>query len=221
MNNTLIITGGDIDIEFAKNYISKYNFNIIIAVDGGLVQADKLMLLPNYIIGDFDTVSPLLLFKYEKMQDVVIKRYKPDKDETDTKLAINLAMQENSFSIHILGGIGSRLDHTLANILLLQPVLEAGIEVMIVNKHNRVRLLGYKRKTIEFDKSEKIYKYVSLIPLSETVKGISTKGMKYNLNNYDFCQDKEIGLGVSNEIQNDTAQISIMEGKLLLIESQD
>lgn len=221
MNNTLIITGGDIDLEFTKEYVSSYEFDIVIAVDGGLIVADKLSIIPHYIIGDFDTVSPLLLFKYEKMDDVVIHRYKPDKEATDTKLAIDKAIEENSFSIHILGGIGSRFDHSFANILLLQPALEAGIEVMIVNKQNRIRLLGYKRKTIELSKKESIYKYISLIPLSETVKGITTKGMKYNLSNYDFYLDREISMGVSNELEEATAEISISEGKLLLIESND
>lgn len=221
MNNTLIITGGDIDFDFASQYIEKNEFDFIIAVDGGLVIADRLSIVPNYIIGDFDTVSPLLLFKYEKMEDVVIKRYRPEKDDTDTKLAMRIAIEENSFCIHILGGFGSRIDHTLANILLLQPAIRAGIEAVMVNKQNRVRLLGYKRKSIELNKSESIYKYVSLIPMSESVKGISARGMKYNLSNYDFYLDKQIGLGVSNELAEDVAEISISEGKLLLIESRD
>ena len=221
MNNTLILTGGDLRPDFVKNYMKDKQFDIIIAVDGGLTVADRADIKPNYIIGDFDTVSPLLLYKYEKMEDVDIIRYRPDKDTTDTGLAIDKAIEINSFSIHILGATGSRFDHTLSNILLLQPASKAGIDAIIVNENNRIRLLGDKRKNIQLTKKENIYKYVSIIPLTEKVTGITTKGMKYNVNNYDFYIDKEISMGVSNEIEDDVAEISIINGKLLLVESND
>lgn len=221
MNNTLILTGGDLRPEFVKDYMKDKKFDIIIAVDGGLSIADKANVKPNYIVGDFDTVNSILLYKYEKMEDVEIIRYKPEKDATDTGLAIQKAIKENSFSIHILGATGTRFDHTIANILLLQPASEVGIDAMIVNEKNRIRLLGYKRKKITLTKKDNIYKYVSLIPLSEKVTGITTKGMKYNISNYDFYLDKEISMGVSNEIEDEVAEISVVNGKLLLIEAND
>ena len=179
MKNTLIITGGDIDIDYAKRYYEQNEFTFVIAVDGGLKIAEMLDIIPNYIVGDFDTISPLILFKYENMNDVKIKRFKPDKDFTDTQIAINIAIEEESFSISILGGTGSRLDHTLANVQLLQMALANGVEAIIVSRNNRVRLLGTKRKDITIFKDE--YKYVSLIPMSDVVSGITTKGMKWNL----------------------------------------
>lgn len=221
MNNTLILTGGDLRPEFVKEYIKDKKFDIIIAVDGGLAVADKADVKPDYIVGDFDTVNSILLYKYEKMEEVKILRYKPEKDATDTGLAIQKAIEENSFSIHILGATGTRFDHTISNILLLQPASEAGIDAMIVNEKNRIRLLGYKRKRITLNKKDNNYKYVSLIPLSEKVTGITTKGMKYNISNYDFYIDKEISMGVSNEIEDEVAEISVMSGKLLLVESND
>lgn len=221
MNNTLIITGGDLRPEFVKEYMKGKNFDIIIAVDGGLTVADKADVKPDYIVGDFDTVNSILLYKYEKMEDIKVIRYKPEKDATDTGLAIQKAIEENSFSIHILGATGTRFDHTISNILLLQPASEAGIDAMIVNENNRIRLLGYKRKKITLTKKNNNYKYVSLIPLSEKVTGITTKGMKYNISNYDFYIDKEISMGVSNEIEDEVAEITVVSGKLLLVESND
>lgn len=221
MNNTLILTGGDLRPEFVKEYMKGKNFDIIIAVDGGLTVADKANVKPDYIVGDFDTVNSILLYKYEKMEDIKVIRYKPEKDATDTGLAIQKAIEENSFSIHILGATGTRFDHTISNILLLQPASEAGIDAMIVNENNRIRLLGYKRKKITLTKKNNNYKYVSLIPLSEKVTGITTKGMKYNISNYDFYIDKEISMGVSNEIEDEVAEITVVSGKLLLVESND
>lgn len=221
MNKTLILTGGDINLEFAAEYCMEHEFQMVIAVDAGLRAADRLSIIPDYIVGDFDTVSPLLLYKYENMKDIVIKRYKPEKDFTDTQIAVMKAIEENSFSIHILGGTGSRLDHTLANIQLLQSALECGIEAMIVSEKNRIRLLGDKRKSIILAKEDSGYKYVSLISLSEKVSSVTTTGMKYNVNNYDFYMDKNISIGVSNEIMEPKAEIKITDGKLLLIESND
>lgn len=221
MNKTLILTGGDISLEFAKKYCEKQQFHMVIAVDNGLRAADRLSIIPNFIVGDFDTVSPLLLYKYENMGNITINRFKPEKDYTDTQIAVMKAIEENSFSIHILGGTGSRLDHTLANIQLLQSALECGIEAMIVSEKNRIRLLGDKRKRIVLEKEDSMYKYVSLIPMSDKVCSVTTKGMKYNINNFDFYIDKNISMGVSNEIMEQEAEIRIIDGKLLLIESND
>lgn len=219
MKNTLIITGGDIDIDYARKFYDENDFSFVIAADGGLKTAEMLNIIPNYIVGDFDTISPLLLSKYENMNDVNIKRFKPDKDFTDTQIAINIAIEEESLSISILGGTGSRLDHTLANIQLLQMALSNGVEAVIVSPNNRIRLLGTKRKDIIIFKSE--YKYVSLIPMTDRVSGITTKGMKYNLSNFDFKIDENISLGVSNEIIGQQAEIHIDDGTLILIESND
>ncbi|MBQ3666313.1 MAG: thiamine diphosphokinase [Lachnospiraceae bacterium] len=221
MNNTLIITGGFINIEFAKKYLQNNEFSKVIAVDGGLLAADKLSVIPDYIVGDFDTVSPLLLYKYEKMSNVQIIRYRPEKDFTDTYIAVQKAIEENSFSIHILGGMGSRLDHTLANVQLLQYALHKGIEAVLVSPKNRVRLLGDKRRSIVLRREEVPYKYISLMPVSESVKSVTTTGMKYNVNNFDFQLDQNVSMGVSNEIKNDEAEIHISHGELLLIESND
>ena len=136
MNNTLIITGGFINIEFAKKYLQNNEFSKVIAVDGGLLAADKLSVIPDYIVGDFDTVSPLLLYKYEKMSNVQIIRYRPEKDFTDTYIAVQKAIEENSFSIHILGGMGSRLDHTLANLSVTEYLADRGAHCIILSKKN-------------------------------------------------------------------------------------
>lgn len=219
MNSTLIITGGDINLDFAEKYYKENEFSLVIAVDGGLRAADQLRIIPNYIVGDFDTISPLALYKYENMENVKLKRFKPEKDFTDTQVAIKTAIEENSFEIHILGGTGSRIDHTLGNIQLLQEALSNGIEAIIISDKNRIRLLGKKRKNITLHKDG--YRYVSLMPLTDVVTSVSTIGMKYDITNHDFYIDREISLGISNEILDKEAMVSIGHGTLLLIESND
>ncbi len=223
MKTALIITGGDINLEFAADYVSKNQFDIIIVADGGLEAADKIGLIPNFVVGDFDTVNPLLLSKYENADSIEIIRFKPEKDYTDTHIAFKKALELQCYTIRILGATGSRLDHTIANIQLMQYALEIGIDAEIVGDKNRIRLLGLKRKEVilKKDADRYSYRYVSLIPVSDQVTNVSTKGMKYNLTNYTFYINKNVSLGVSNEILDEYASISIGEGNLLVIESND
>lgn len=219
MKNTLIITGGTINEEFAREYIQTREFDYIIAVDDGLRMVNKLGLKPDCILGDFDTVSPLLLFNYEGRDDIEIIRFKPEKDYTDTSIAISKALEEGSITIQILGGTGTRLDHTIANVMLLQQAMDAGVEAVIVSEKNRIRLLGHKRKRIVLMKDK--YKYVSLLPLTWEVRNVTIKGMKYNVTKYNFCMDKNIGIGVSNEILDTEGEIIVEDGLMILIESND
>ncbi|MCI8668349.1 MAG: thiamine diphosphokinase [Lachnospiraceae bacterium] len=219
MSETLIISGGSIDIDFACNYLKNHSFEHIIAVDGGLESAMKMNLVPGYIVGDFDTVSKDILDSYRTNPNIVFRQFQPEKDFTDTQSAINLAVELGTLSITIFGGIGTRMDHSLANIQLLQMPLEQGIEAVIINSHNRIRLLGVKRKEIELKKSE--YKYVSIIPMSQCITGLTLTGMKYPLRNYEMYIDQTISLGVSNEIIEEPAAVKLKSGKIILIESRD
>lgn len=219
MSETLIISGGSLDIDFACNYLKNHSFEHIIAVDGGLESAMKMNLVPGYIVGDFDTVSKDILDSYRTNPNILFRQFNPEKDFTDTHSAINLAIELGTLSITILGGIGTRMDHSLANIQLLQMPLEQGIDAVIINSHNRIRLLGVKRKEIELKKSE--YKYVSIIPMSECITGLTLTGMKYPLRNYEMYIEEAISLGVSNEIIEEPAVVKLKSGKIVLIESRD
>ncbi len=219
MSETLIISGGSIDIDFARNYLKNHSFDHIISVDGGLESAMKMNLVPGYILGDFDTVSREILDSYRTNPNIVFRQFQPEKDFTDTQSAIRLAMELETLTITVLGGIGTRMDHSLANIQLLQMPLEQGIDAVIINSHNRIRLLGVKRKEIELKKSE--YKYVSILPLSESVSGLTLTGMKYPLGNYEMNMEQAISLGVSNEIIEEPAVVKLKSGKIVLIESRD
>ncbi len=211
---TLIITGGKINKNFAKKYLKSNKYDIIIAVDKGLETIDYLKLEPQYILGDFDSVNTKILEKY-KTQNIKIIKLNPEKDLTDTHSAIDLALEIKSTEITILGAIGTRLDHTMANIHILKQALDKNIKAKIVNEKNEIELIN---KEIIIKKDDN-YKYVSIIPLTTNVTGITIEGMKYIINDYTLSIGDS--LGVSNEQIDKDAKISIKTGILVVIKSKD
>ena len=188
----------------------------IIAGDRGLEALYKLKIIPNHVVGDFDSVSPEILEFYKRQSQIIFYTFNAEKDNTDTDIALKLAIQLKSSKITILGALGKRMDHAIANIHILKDALEANIPCQIIDEHNRIYLIN-KEMTLE---KEKVYgKYVSLIPLTSTVAGLSLTGFKYPLKDYTL----PIGtsLGISNEIIGDTAHIQMKNGILIVIESRD
>lgn len=188
----------------------------IIAGDRGLEALYQLKIIPNHVVGDFDSVSPEILEFYKKQPQIIFHTYHAEKDNTDTDIALKLAIQIRSSEITILGALGKRMDHALANIHILKDALEANIPCKIIDEHNRIYLINTE-KTLEKDK---VYgKYISLIPLTSTVEGLTLTGFKYPLNHYTL----PIGtsLGISNEIIEDMAHIKMEKGILIVIESKD
>lgn len=211
---TLIITGGNSNIVFTKEYFLKYSFDLIIAVDKGLEVLDKLNINPDYIVGDFDSIDKSVFKKYENGKFEIIK-LNPIKDLTDTNEGINLAIEKGSDEVYVLGGIGSRIDHTIGNIHVLKEALDKDVICRIIDENNEIELIN-KRTILDMDNN---FKYISLIPLTTKVTGVTLKGFKYEIEN----QDLEIGksLGISNEQIEEKASIDLKEGILILIKSRD
>ena len=110
---TLIVTGGSLDICWVKEFIKTINAEYIIAADSGLKYIDELGLVPDMILGDYDSVEDGLLDKYKSID---IKTYPREKDYTDTHIAIINALKAGASDIYILGATGTRMDHTFTNI---------------------------------------------------------------------------------------------------------
>lgn len=237
MKTGLIITGGKLDMAFAGEFLHEYEirhggnpgsaaaegsrgFDCVILVDGGLERAEALGLVPSAIVGDFDTVRPEILDRYRRNtgRDVLWDVHKPEKDETDTELAVSTALKLGCARLVILGATGGRLDHELSNIHLLKMCLDAGVEAALYDRQNRVSLLAGGRT---FRRDETYGKYVSFIPLTEQVRGITLTGFKYPLTGRDISIGREAGLCVSNEIAGETAEIRFDAGILICVESKD
>ena len=225
MGHVLIITGGHLNMEFADNYRKTLSFDKVFAVDKGLEYAEQLGIVPDYLIGDFDTVDSQLLARYE-MQiakceiDTVLERHPVKKDASDTELALYVAMMLGAKKITMLGGTGSRLDHVLANIGLLLQVEKQGIETCIVDENNRIRLLSDQGlQEFEMNRNEQHGKYISLIPITEQVEGVTLKGVMYPLNRASIYMGSS--LTISNQIVDAKLHVKLEKGKMLLIESKD
>ena len=173
MRRSLIITGGTIDLDFAGSFLEHERFDKVIAVDAGLERAAALGLTPDMIVGDFDTVKPEVLEKFRQMEHIVWDVHQPEKDETDTELALRKAQAIGSDEIAVLGATGGRIDHMLGNIHLLFPCLQKGIHAWLIDPQNRIYLIDGEH---EFQRSALWGKYISFLPLTEQVNGITETG---------------------------------------------
>ncbi|MDF2473720.1 MAG: thiamine pyrophosphokinae [Anaerocolumna sp.] len=218
--HVLIITGGYFSTAFAREYVKEQNFDTVIAVDRGLAYALELGLYPNYILGDFDSVPGEVLLQYHNSLDkdnlVEFIKLKPEKDETDTQIAIELAIKLEAEEIVLLGATGKRIDHLLANIHLLSLTLNYNMKAYIVDEYNKLYLIN---KNTSLRKEELYGTYVSLVPFTDVVGGVTLEGFKYPLHKKDLYMG--VSLGISNEVMADKADIIFESGILIITESKD
>ena len=215
---TVIISGGRIERDFALSFLENENFEQFIAVDNGLRFCYDNQIKPTWIVGDFDTAAPELVEYYQTQTDIPIRRFNPVKDSTDSQIAIELALELGSSEITLLGGTGTRMDHVLGNIQSLMLAKKKGVSCVILDEYNRIQLIDGETR---LKKSEQYGKYVSLLPLTTEVTGVDLTGFKFNLTGHTFTSTGSAGLGVSNEIIEDTAEIRVKSGIFVLIESRD
>lgn len=214
-NKILIITGGRAEDELIAELVQQEQYSMMIAADSGLVVADRLQLKLDFIVGDFDSVQDGLMDKY-KENSTPIETFPTEKDKTDTQIAVEMALMHSPSQIDITGATGSRLDHTLANIHLLLLPMQLGITACMLDRNNKIYL---KKSDFRIRKEEQYGNFVSLLPFTEKVSGLTLKGFKYPLDRITLTAGSS--LGISNEIKDDEAQIELTDGILLVIESRD
>lgn len=213
----LIVTGGPIDLVFAQRFIMERTFDRIIAVDRGLNAVSKLKLIPDAIVGDFDSADESVLKEFKsKALDTTWEIHKPEKDETDTELAIITAIRLGCTKLILLGATGGRLDHFLGNLHLLYASLKQGVEAAIVDERNWITVTEKERV---FEADQIFGKYISFLPLSEEVKGITLTGFKYPLHKKDITIGTS--LCISNELTGAAGKMEFDSGILICVESHD
>ncbi|MDM8211771.1 thiamine diphosphokinase [Mediterraneibacter glycyrrhizinilyticus] len=213
---TVIVSGGMLEEDFVLPILKSEETEFVIGVDKGLEFLYKHEIKPDYIVGDFDSVSRELVDYYREELNVPIREFNPVKDASDTEIALRLCLGLNRKSILILGGTGNRIDHLWANVQCLQIALQAGADARIVDSHNQIRLLD---SDITLKKSEAFGPYFSLFPLEMPVDELSIRGAKYPLQNH-FLKPSD-SLCVSNEFAEDEVTISFVYGKVILMETRD
>lgn len=208
-----IVTGGTVSPEFLKKHLKYNSYSVLIAVDGALTVLHKAEICPDFIVGDFDTVEESLLLCYNSSR---ICRHQPEKDQTDTELAVDVAVREGCTEISFLGATGTRLDHSLANLFLLQQLLEYQVHGTVYDEYNKLYL---KNKSFTIRKNEAYGNYVSLLPLTDNVTGVTLTGFKYPVSDRIFY--RKYTLGVSNEITQEEATVEFSKGIFIVAESSD
>ncbi|WP_168188629.1 thiamine diphosphokinase [Thermoflavimicrobium daqui] len=191
--------------------------DFIITADAGLLPLVEAGITPHLAVGDFDTLG-LDRLTWLKKLGIPFIQLPFEKGMTDLHFAVEEALKVEPDEVVILGAYGgARIDHALANIGLLEWIEEQGGKGVIYHHTNRLRLLVAPIKI--YLNQEVGYSYVSLLPISRRVEGITTSGMRYPLQNGVLIRGRT--LGISNELNERTAHIEIHKGKCLLIESSD
>ena len=205
-----IFTGGSI---YPDNIPSRPEAgDLCIAADAGLKNAQSLGIRVAVVVGDFDSLGA----RPRVDDDVEVITVPAEKDETDTELALSIALERGADLVHIIGGLDGRLDHTLANLSLLDRLESSGIHATIEDGQNRVRYLKSTSTLLARTK----YRYVSLIPIDPICKGVEIDGCKYPLKNARLSRHSA-GRSVSNEIEGNCCLISVRKGAMYIVESVD
>ena len=214
--NIAIITGGDLDEDFVNDFLKRNAMDKIIAADRGMKFCYDNLVKPDLIMGDYDSIDGKILEYYGTKTDIPMETFPAEKDDTDTEIALKKAMELGGDQIFILGAMGGRMDHFLANVQLLQMPLARGIQAYLVDSQNVIRLIDHP---LTLKKCEQFGKYTSLMPFTDQVEHITLKGFKYPLQ--DYCMVKGSSIGISNEIKEETAEILFNKGTLIMIQSKD
>ena len=182
---------------------------MIIAADRGAQYCLDSGITPGLVVGDMDSLDRESAERLSVL-GVAMKRVNADKDVTDTEIALDEAISRGAHRVEILGALGDRIDHTLANIHLLHKSLRHGVAARITSDTQQVFLV---------DSSEAITgskgRTVSFLPLTEQVEGISLKGFLYELEEASMEMGKPYG--VSNVVTGDQAFVRLRRGILLAV----
>lgn len=212
MKRVLIFADGE------SSHLGFYNDQLeegdyIICADGGTNIACLAGIIPDIVMGDFDSINKEVVEDL-KLSKTEFIEFSPEKDESDLELALLKAIEMKPEEVIIFGALGKRLDHLMANLMLLTIPLEAGIKCSILEKNYEVYLID---DCIKINKGKG--GFISLFPLTAVVEGIETQGLKYPLKNEDLYLGPSRGL--SNELIEKEAIIKIKTGKLLIIKTNN
>ncbi len=218
MNRDILIfaNGDPNDGAMVRRALDSAHDPIIAAADGGARVARSFGLTPDFVIGDMDSIDPAELTALEQGGAQVF-RYPHEKSETDLELVLLWAARtvgtEHALSlrVRIIGAVGDRLDQTMANVYLLALPALRGIDVRIAAGRQETWLAMPGTTTINGAAGDTI----SLLPLSGSVRGVTTKNLYYPLKDEDLMFGP--ARGVSNVLRGEHASVSVREGVLLMV----
>ena len=202
MKRCVIVGGADINnYEYIKSCLRNDDF--IVFFDSGLKHLESLQVNPGLIVGDFDSHDNPHL----GVETIVLPC---EKDDTDTVFAVKEAIKRGFDDFLLIGVVGARLDHTLGNVSSLLYLDSLGKKGYIIDDYSEMEIVSNKPAYIENS-----FSFFSLLNISGTAKRVTIKNAKYPLNDGEISCEYQYG--ISNEVVGEIAEISIREGKLLLI----
>ena len=242
----IIISGGRIEDDFACAFLMREGIltsslqpdsamsSRIIAADRGLEFCERHGIVPGHASGDFDSARPGLAESFTGMEGVEVAVYPSRKNYTDTQIAVDLAIRLGMKEVTVLGATGTRQDHFLGNIQVLEYALLRGTGVTLLDSHNRIRMIGADTgvtgagkeegtgaglSELTLSEKDRFGDYFSLIPWGGPAEQVTVRGASYELTDA-FLSTSET-LGISNEPAGRDVHISVGKGKLIVAESRD
>lgn len=211
MSKAIIVSGGKKPSRSLFDKLRNEN-TYLIAVDKGAEFFREENIVPNLLVGDFDSISKETLSFFQ--DKTIVKSYDEEKDFTDTEAALHEAIILGVDEIDFLGCTGNRLDHFTGNLALLDQSLDKGVKAYMYDDHNKIFLMK-SPGVIERD----FGRYISFQGFRGPVRGFGVKGVKYPLWNYDlkFGDPRTI----SNEFIQDKISVTFTEGALLVFMTED
>nr|BBH93746.1 thiamine pyrophosphokinase [Thermogemmatispora argillosa] len=187
--------------------------DLILAADGGAESALRLGRQPTIVLGDLDSLAPALVTQLEAAGCRFVQA-PVEKNETDSELALQYAIEQGATTVTILGALGgARCDHALANVLLLAAYDRA--HVRLIDGPSTCWLLRGPGSTLIRGHSGDL---VSLLPLAGDAHGISTVGLYYPLHGETLVFGRP--RGVSNQLTQPEASVTLVSGQLLIIHTR-
>lgn len=214
MPRAVIFANGQLpNLETARSLLHADDY--LIAADGGANHLMKMRILPDFVLGDLDSVDEDTLFELTSAE-VDIRQYSEDKDETDFELAFRYALELRPSAVLIIGALGGRLDQTLANLSILTDPVLPPIDIRLddgVEEAFFCRASAMKRGRAEV--RGRRGDIVSLIPWHAPVEGVTTEGLQWPLYGETLYHDKS--RGISNVMLAGSASVSMQSGLLLIV----
>ena len=185
---------------------------LVVAADGGAATALRWGRVPNVVVGDLDSVGQDVRRALEAA-GTELERFPREKDQTDTEIALLTAQRRGATSIELLGALGGeRFDHALANVLLLTLPVLRGVPMTLRDERHEVRLVrADERVTLTGAPGD----VVTLLPVTRTVRGVTTSGLRYALRDGTLAMGSS--RGVSNELTGKRASVRVGRGALLVV----
>lgn len=205
----VLVAGGTIDEEKLQETLKDRIY--VAAADSGADTLKKLSLKPDLLIGDFDSISQDTLVAY-KQGGLECLSFSPEKDASDSELALSILKDRGYDEIEFFGALGGRWDHSLSNLFLIYRLFQEGVRVYLRGDCD-VRVLT------QTNVIEKSSRYFSLFRISPENTVISIRGAKYNIDREELPWASSLGL--SNEWKDDVVEITVHEGAVLFIESNE